>query len=113
MFAQYLCHGLTLPLPHSGAFAQSLGRVSTNPHNQILVEFVPTRSTGAKLFDLNAMSLVFTPDGQADAGPQSSRSSGRKTSATRSTRGRRSLWGSRTTLAAKPPDRSTSASTAR
>ena len=50
----------------SGASAQVAGPggVSTTPDNQILVELAPADTTAANLFDLNGLTLAFTPDGQ-------------------------------------------------
>ncbi len=56
----------TLTVP--GTFAadtptNSIKEVSTTVRNQILVELRPGDTTPANLFDLNAKTLVFTPDG--------------------------------------------------
>ena len=40
------------------------GGVSTTKNSQILVELAPEDTTAPNLFDLNGMTLVFTPDGQ-------------------------------------------------
>ena len=65
----FVTAALALPWPGSVAFAQQAALtwergVATTPDNQILVELAPEDAAAPNLFDLNGMTLVFTPDGQ-------------------------------------------------